>query len=181
MEPGVPAAEHQTFLALTYKATARNPGLWAACGVGPDTAAQLLVTAGGNPERMRTEASFAALRGAAPVPGSNRHRLSRGGDRGPNAALYRIALVRMAGDSRTREYVARQTAAGRTKKEIIRLLKRALVREMFRCLTTTVTVPRICGPAAAAAVQEHHAHRRRPPLRTLADRHLQPRTRAPPR
>ncbi|MFG3048633.1 transposase [Streptomyces sp. NPDC048241] len=106
-----------------------------------------MVTAGGNPERMRTEASFAALCGAAPVPASsgrtNRHRLSRGGDRAANAALYRIALVRMAGDSRTREYVARQTAAGRTKKEIIRLLKRAIVREMFRCLTTTVAVPDI--------------------------------------
>ncbi|MET9528707.1 IS110 family transposase [Streptomyces coeruleorubidus] len=101
-----------------------NPGLRAAHGVGPDTAAQLLVTAGGNPERMRTEASFAALCGAAPVPASsgrtNRHRLSRGGDRAANASLYRIALVRMSSDSRTREYVARQTAAGRSKKEIIR-------------------------------------------------------------
>ncbi|MGW0369907.1 transposase [Streptomyces coeruleorubidus] len=124
-----------------------NPGLRAAHGVGPDTAAQLLVTAGGNPERMRTEASFAALCGAAPVPASsgrtNRHRLSRGGDRAANASLYRIALVRMSSDSRTREYVARQTAAGRSKKEIIRLLKRAIAREMFRCLTTTVTVPGI--------------------------------------
>jgi hypothetical protein len=81
-----------------------NPGLRAAHGVGPDTAAQLLVTAGGNPERMRTEASFAALCGAAPVPASsgrtNRHRLSRGGDRAANASLYRIALVRMSSDSR---------------------------------------------------------------------------------
>ncbi|WP_242442014.1 IS110 family transposase [Streptomyces sp. CB02460] len=124
-----------------------NPGLRATYGVGPDPAAQLLVTAGGNPERMRTEASFAALCGAAPAFASsgrtNRHRLSRGGDRAANAALYRIALVRMSSDSRTREYVARQTAAGRTKKEIIRLLKRAIAREMFRCLTTTVTVPDI--------------------------------------
>ncbi|MFD3531693.1 IS110 family transposase [Streptomyces sp. NPDC058664] len=142
------AAGHEELIkALDREVTAHNPGLRAAYGVGPDTAAQLLVTAGGNPERMRTEASFAALCGAAPVPASsgrtNRHRLSRGGDRGVNAALYRIALVRMAGDSRTREYVARQTAAGRTNKEIIRLLKRAIVREMFRCLTTTVTVPAI--------------------------------------
>ncbi|MFF5020289.1 transposase [Streptomyces sp. NPDC001165] len=141
-------AEHEELTkALDSEVTTHNPGLRAAYGVGPDTAAQLLVTAGGNPERMRTEASFAALCGAAPVPASsgrtNRHRLSRGGDRGANAALYRIALVRMAGDSRTRDYVARQTAAGRTKKEIIRLLKRAIVREMFRCLTTTVTVPHI--------------------------------------
>lgn len=141
-------AEHETLTrALDSVVTAHNPGLRAAYGAGPDTAAQLLVTAGGNPDRMRTEAAFAALCGAAPVPASsgrtNRHRLSRGGDRAANAALYRIALVRMSSDSRTREYVARQTAAGRTKKEIIRLLKRAIAREMFRCLTTAVTVPGI--------------------------------------
>jgi DNA-binding XRE family transcriptional regulator len=86
--------------------------------------------------------SFAALCGAAPVPASsgrtNRHRLSRGGDRDANAALYRIALVRLSSDSRTRAYAARQTADGRTKREIIRLLKRAIAREMFRCPTTTV-------------------------------------------
>ncbi|MFI1567166.1 IS110 family transposase [Streptomyces sp. NPDC020490] len=141
-------AEHEALTrALDSEVTAHNPGLRAVHGVGPDTAAQLLVTAGGNPDRMRTEASFAALCGAAPVPASsgrtNRHRLSRGGDRAANAALYRIALVRMSSDLRTREYVARQTAAGRTKKEIIRLLKRAIAREMFRCLTTAVAVPGI--------------------------------------
>ncbi|WP_406397388.1 IS110 family transposase [Streptomyces sp. NBC_00879] len=141
-------AEHDALTAaLDTTATEHNPGLRAAYGVGPDTAAQLLVTAGGNPERLRTEASFAALCGVAPVPASsgrtNRHRLSRGGDRGANAALYRIALVRMSSDSRTREYVARQTAAGRTKKEIIRLLKRAIAREIFRYLTTPVAVPDI--------------------------------------
>ncbi|MEU1057021.1 IS110 family transposase [Streptomyces sp. NPDC005876] len=139
-------AEHETLTrALDAEVTTHNPGLRAAYGVGPDTAAQLLITAGGNPERMRTEASFAALCGAAPVPASsgrtNRHRLSRGGDRTANAALYRIALVRMSGDAPTRAYVARQTAAGRTKKEIIRMLKRAIAREMFRCLTTTATLP----------------------------------------
>ncbi len=122
-----------------------NPGLRAAFGVGPDTAVQLLVTAGGNLDRLRTEASFAALCGVAPVPASsgrtNRHRLSRGGDRGANSALYRIALVRMSNYARTRDYVARQTAAGPTKKEIIRLLKRAIAREIFRYLTTPVSVP----------------------------------------
>ncbi|MFC8766014.1 transposase [Streptomyces sp. NPDC057193] len=81
-------AEHEELIkALDREVTAHNPGLRAAYGVGPDTAAQLLVTAGGNPERMRTEASFAALCGAAPVPASsgktNGHRLSRGGDRAP--------------------------------------------------------------------------------------------------
>ncbi|MEU4174762.1 IS110 family transposase [Streptomyces sp. NPDC026589] len=141
-------AEHQALTqVLDSEASTHNPGLRAAYGVGPDTAAQLLITAGGNPERMRTEASFAALCGVAPVPASSgkthRHRLSRGGDRAANAALYRIALVRMASDARTRAYVARQTAAGRTKKEIIRLLKRAIAREIFRYLTTTVAVPEI--------------------------------------
>jgi transposase len=140
--------EHESLTrAIDAEVTAHNPGLRAAYGVGPDTAAQLLVTAGGNPERMRTEASFAALCGAAPVPASsgrtNRHRLSRGGDRAANAALYRIAPVRMSSDARTRAYVAQQTTSGRTKKEIIRLLKRAIAREMFRCLTTAVTIPEI--------------------------------------
>lgn len=124
--------------------TTLNPGLRAAYGVGPDTAAQLLITAGGNPQRLGSEASFAALCGAAPVPASSgktqRHRLSRGGDRAANAALHRIALVRMSADKRTREYVARQLANGRSKVEILRLLKRALAREAFRLLTTVCEV-----------------------------------------
>ncbi|MEU4173504.1 IS110 family transposase [Streptomyces sp. NPDC026665] len=140
--------EHTTLTGeLDQLVTILNPGLRAAYGVGPDTAAQLLITAGANPARLRTEASFAALCGAAPVPASsgktNRHRLSRGGDRAANAALYRIALARMAQCSRTREFFARQTCAGRTKKEIIRLLKRAIAREVFRLLTTPVQVPEI--------------------------------------
>ena len=116
-----------------------NPALRAAYGVGPHTAAQLLVTAGSNPHRLRTEASFAALCGAAPVPASSgkitRHRLSRGGDRAANNALYRIALVRMSAHTQTRDYVQRQDTNGRTKKEILGLLKRAIAREVFRLLT----------------------------------------------
>jgi transposase len=116
-----------------------NPALRAAYGVGPDVAAQLLVTAGTNPHRLRNEAAFAALCGAAPVPASSgkttRHRLSRGGDRAANSALHRIALVRMSSHPRTRGYVERQGTRGRTKKEILRLLKRAIAREIFRCLT----------------------------------------------
>ncbi len=116
-----------------------NPGLRAAYGIGPDTAAALLITAGLNPHRLRSEASFAALCGAAPVPASSgkttRHRLSRGGDRSANNALHRIALVRMSSDARTRAYVTRQTLNGRTKVEILRLLKRAIAREVFRLLT----------------------------------------------
>jgi transposase len=116
-----------------------NPALRAAYGVGADTAAQLLVTAGTNTHRLRNEGSFAALCGAAPVPASSgkitRHRLSRGGDRAANNALYRIALVRMSAHPQTRDYVERQVAKGRTKKEILRLLKRAIAREVFRLLT----------------------------------------------
>jgi len=125
--------------------TVANPGLRAAYGVGPDTAAQLLITAGANPDRLRSEASFAALCGVCPVPASSgkttRHRLSRGGDRHANYALYRIALVRMSLEPRTKQYVARQVAAGRTKPEILRMIKRAIAREIHRLLTRNIEVP----------------------------------------
>ncbi|MEU6164814.1 transposase [Streptomyces tanashiensis] len=160
-------AEHEGLTrALGSEVTTHNPGLRAAYGVGPHTAAQLLVTAGGNPERMGTEASFAALCGAAPVPvfsgRTNRHRLSRGGDRAANAALYRIALVRMAGDSRTREYVARQTTAGRTKEEIIRAPETGHRPGDVPLPDHHGHRPGHRGPTAPTAVQEHHAHPRRP-------------------
>lgn len=119
--------------------TATNPGLRHIHGVGPYTAAQLLITAGNNPDRLRSEASLAALCGVAPVPASSgkttRHRLSRGGDRAANNALYRIAMVRLSSHSATKAYVARQRTAGRSTAEILRLLKRAIVREVFRALT----------------------------------------------
>lgn len=140
------AAHEALTRALDSETTARNPGLRAVRGVGPDTAAQLLVTAGGNPERMRTEASFVALCGAAPVPASsgrtNRHRLSAAATGRPDRPLPHRPGPHVS-DSRTRECVARQTTAGRTKKEIIRLLKRVIAREMFRCLTSAVTIPGI--------------------------------------
>lgn len=119
--------------------TSLNPALRAAYGVGPDTAAQLLITAGTNAHRLRSEAAFAMLAGAAPIPASSgkttRHRLSRGGDRAANNALHRIALVRWSHEPRTRDYITRQLAAGRSKKDILRLLKRAIAREMFAHLT----------------------------------------------
>lgn len=119
--------------------SALNPALRAAYGVGPDTAAQLLITAGTNAHRLRSEAAFAMLAGAAPIPASSgkttRHRLSRGGDRAANNALHRIALVRWSHEPRTRHYVNRQLAAGRAKTDILRLLKRGIAREMFRHLT----------------------------------------------
>lgn len=125
--------------------TAANPALRAALGVGPDTAAQFLVTAGANPDRLRTEASFAALCGAAPVQASSgktrRHRLSKGGDRSANNALHRVALVRMSCHPATRDYVARQRAAGKSTPEILRQLKRAIAREIFRLLTQNIEIP----------------------------------------
>lgn len=131
--------EHDLTAQLDALVQQINPALRAVYGVGPDTAAQLLVTAGTNPQRLRNEASFAALCGAAPVPASSgkitRHRLSRGGDRAANSALHRIALVRMSSHPQTRDYVQHQGAKNRTKKEILRLLKRAIAREVFRQLT----------------------------------------------
>lgn len=124
-----------------------NSHLLSLHGVGPNTAAQLLITAGGNPDRLRTEASFAALCGTAPVPASSgkttRHRLSRGGDRAANCALHTIALVRMSSDPRTRTYVRAQRDKGRDDTEILRLLKRAIVREVFKSLTRGLTAPEL--------------------------------------
>jgi transposase len=122
-----------------------NPGLRAAYGVGPDTAAQLLITAGANPHRLHSEAAFAALCGTAPVPASSgkttRHRLSRGGDRAANNALHRIALVRMSGHQPTKDYARRQLLNGHSKREILRKLKRAIAREIFKLLTRQIAVP----------------------------------------
>jgi hypothetical protein len=116
-----------------------NPRLSALNGIGPDVAGQLLVTAGDNPHRLRCEAAFAMLCGAAPLPASSgrthRHRLNRGGDRQANAALYRTVLCRMRWDPRTRAYVERRTKEGMSKKEIIRCLKRYLAREIYPILT----------------------------------------------
>jgi transposase len=117
------------------------PELVAIKGVGPEVAATLLVTAGDNPQRLDNERAFAALCGSNPIPASSgkttRHRLNRGGDRSANAALWRIVVVRMSCDPRTRAYVARRTAEGRTKPEIMRCLKRYLAREIFTALPQT--------------------------------------------
>ena len=104
-------------------------------GVGPYTAVTLMVVAGDNPERLRNDAALAALCGASPLPASSgksqRHRLNRGGSREANNALWTIAMVRMRSDARTRAYIARRTALGRSPKEIQRCLKRYIVRELY--------------------------------------------------
>jgi transposase len=118
--------------------TAINPALTATFGVGADCAGQLLVTVGQNPERLRSEGAFAMLCGVAPLPASSgkttRHRLNRGGDRQANAAIYRITLVRMRHDPRTRAYVQRRLTEGLSKLEIIRCLKRMIARELYYLL-----------------------------------------------
>lgn len=125
-----------------------NPALLGARGVGPEVAATLLVTAGDNPHRLRSEAAFAALCGVSPIEASSgkivRHRLNRGGDRAANNALWRIVMVRLTNCDRTRAYVARRRAEGRTTAEILRCLKRHVAREIYRLLTNPPTVPR--GP-----------------------------------
>jgi transposase len=117
---------------------ARAPGLLALHGVGPDTAALLLVAAGDHPERLRSEAAWAHLCAAAPIPASSgkviRHRLNPGGDRQANHALWRIVLTRMSAHPPTLTYVERRTKEGLSKKEIIRCLKRYVAREVYRHL-----------------------------------------------
>ena len=114
---------------------ATAPALVKAFGIGPDTAAALLIAAGSNPDRLHSEAAFASLCGVSPVPASsgktNRHRLNRGGDRQANAALYRIVVVRLCHDLRTQAYLRRRTAEGMSKIEVIRCLKRYVARKVY--------------------------------------------------
>jgi transposase len=119
--------------------TTTAPTLVARHGVGTDTAGALLVAAGDNPERLGQEAAFAHLCGVSPIEASSgkvtRHRLNRGGDRQANQALWRIVMVRMVSDPDTRAYVERRTKEGKSKREIVRCLKRYVARELFPLLT----------------------------------------------
>jgi transposase len=119
------------------------PELVSLAGIGTDHAATLLMVAGDNPQRLRSEASFASLCGVSPIEASSgkvvRHRLNRGGNREANRALYMICLARMRRDRRTKEYVARRTQEGKSKREIIRCLKRYVAREVYRVLISCVS------------------------------------------
>ena len=124
---------HDAHLAALTAAYA--PELLQAHGMGPGTAAEMLQLVGDNPERIRSEAAFAKLCGACPIPASSgktsRHRLNRGGNRQANAALYRVVITRMRGHQPTLDYIRRRSAEGKTKSEIIRCLKRFVAREIF--------------------------------------------------
>ncbi len=123
---------------LTGLVKATAPSLLDVHGVGTHTAALLLVAAGDNAERITSEAAFAHLCGVAPIHASSgkvtRHRLNRGGNRQANHALWRIVFTRMSSDPRTRTYVERRLAEGRSKPEIMRVLKRYVAREVYRHL-----------------------------------------------
>jgi len=121
------------------------PRTIALLGIGPQHAGQLLVTAGQNITRLHSEAAFAHLCGVDPIPASSgktiRHRLNPGGDRQANSALHRIAIVRLRYCERTRVYAARRTTEGRSKREIIRCLKRYIAREVYRTLCADLAPP----------------------------------------
>jgi transposase len=131
------------------------PELTALRGVGTDHAATLLTVAGDNPQRLKSEASFASLCGVSPIEASSgkvvRHRLNRGGDRDANRALHLICVVRMRHDQRTKEYVARRTAEGKSKREIMRCLKRYIAREIYRLLAPIAAASPPTAPGSQAA------------------------------
>ncbi|MCM8735333.1 IS110 family transposase [Azospirillum sp. A1-3] len=130
--------QHEAVLEVLVRAQA--PALMEAPGVSTGTIADMLIVLGDNPQRIRSEAAFAKLCGVCPVPASSgktsRHRLNRGGNRRANAALYRVALVRMRHHPPTREYVQRRTAEGKSPREIRRCLKRYIAREIYQHLCT---------------------------------------------
>ena len=126
--------------------------LTALVGIGTDNAATLLTVAGDNPQRLRSEPSFASLCGVSPIEASSgkvlRHRLNRGGDRDANRALHLICVVRMRHDARTKDYVARRTAEGKSKCEIMRCLKRYIAREIYRLLVRTIAASSPIAPGS---------------------------------
>lgn len=148
---------------LTRLVEETNPGILQVSGIGVVTAAQLLATAGDNPERITSEAAFALMCGAAPIPASSgkttRYRLNRGGDRNANSALHHIAIVRLHADPATRAYAARRISEGKTKKDVLRCLKRAIARETYHL---------IIHPHAAESTADIRPLRRQLGL-TLAD------------
>ncbi|GAA5610227.1 IS110 family transposase ISBli6 [Streptomyces platensis] len=128
---------------LTRLVERHAPQLLTPVGIGPDSAVTLLITMGDNPERLSTEASFAALCGVSPIEYSSGRRSSRrlnhGGDRQANAALHRIVFTRLRFDPRTQGYYERRTREGKTRREIIRCLERYAAREVFNLVRPAST------------------------------------------
>ena len=140
------AAELAAMIEELVKRTA--PQLLEPIGIGVDTAAEILIVVGDNPDRIHTEAALAKLAGISPIPASTgqksgRHRINHGGHRQLNAAIYRTVIVRMRFHEPTIAYVARRTAQGKTKRDIIRCLKRYVIREVYHLVKAKRTPPRI--------------------------------------
>lgn len=159
------SAELAELNATLDELTARaNPALRGSKGVGADVAAILLVAAGDNPDRLRGEASFAAMCGVNPIEASSgktvRHRLNRSGNRQANHALWRIVMNRLTTDPTTKAYAARRTAEGKTKREIVRCLKRYVAREIYRLIVNPGAVPAgadLRVVRVGAGLRLHHA------------------------
>ncbi|MEW1955928.1 IS110 family transposase [Terrabacter sp. NPDC080008] len=133
---GQEAAEHEKAILRIVRSW--RPDLLEQPGIGPIVAATVLC-AWSHPGRIHSEAAFAMLAGAAPIPANSgqvttRHRLNRYGDRQLNRALNTIALSRIRYHAATRSYVARRAAEGKTSREIKRCLKRYIARDLFRTL-----------------------------------------------
>ncbi|MDV8025345.1 IS110 family transposase [Rhodococcus sp. IEGM 1330] len=130
--------EHTLKMQITTLVNATAPQLLDRFGIGFETAAQLLITFGDNRDRITSEGAFAALSGVSPIPASSgktsRHRLNRGGNRQANRALHVIVMARLKHDADTRKYRDRRLAEGKSKRDIIRCLKRAVAREIYRLL-----------------------------------------------
>ncbi|MFJ7150556.1 transposase [Streptomyces sp. NPDC100445] len=130
---------------LTQLVEHHAPQPLAPVGIGPDSAVTLLITMGDNPERLNTEASFAALCGVSPIEYSSgqrsTRRLNHGGDRQANAALHRIVFTRLRHDPRTQAYYERRTQEGKTRREIIRCLERYAAREVFNLVRPVSRAP----------------------------------------
>ncbi|MQY07695.1 IS110 family transposase ISBli6 [Actinomadura sp. RB68] len=125
---------------ITTAINSHRPQLPNCYGVGPDTTAALLIAAGDNPERLHSEAPFAALCGVSPIEAcsgkTQRHRLNRGGDRQANSALYTIVIAHLRWNTATRDYIDRRQAQGKTRREAICCLKRYIAREIYKMITT---------------------------------------------
>jgi transposase len=134
------AAEYETELEQLVMSIC--PSLLERPGIGTITAAQFLIS-WSHPGRIRSEAAFASLAGAAPIPASSgattRYRLNRAGDRQLNRALHAVALTRLRIHEPTKAYAAKRTAQGKTSREIKRCLKRAIAREVYRIMETSAS------------------------------------------
>lgn len=121
----------------------KAPQLTEQFGIGVDTAAEILIVVGDNPERIKSEAAFAKLAGISPIPTgsgmtSGKHRINQGGHRQLNAAIYRTVIVRMRFHEPTLAYVARRTEEGKSKRDIIRCLKRYVIREIYHLIKAKI-------------------------------------------